>query len=223
MPDGPATPPDRDDEETEPTDLPRALAIASGGAYVAGLFIVNLDLARHGIWDVELGRPQYILVGVLWAVLNGLALAWPAVAVRLIEPFFRTFHPKFRPWYRVPAVLWRLLLLLFFLGAAEALAFMALVYLPLYVALGLQHVSGLDPIFRFYTGVYRGPQRVVLLPGSQPSSPLALAAVNRAHPPANAERPPKADSSGWFVFLPLGIFLLVMSVSLYTYSLYPSF
>ena len=143
MPDDPATSPNRDDEETERFALPRALTYASVGAYIAGLLIVNLDLARHGIWDVELGRPQYILVGVLWAVLNGLAVAWLAVALITIGPFFETFHLKFRPWYRIPVAVLRLLLLLFFLAVVEALVFMVLVWLPLYVALGFQAVSGL--------------------------------------------------------------------------------
>ena len=51
---------DRNGEESEPFALPRALTFAALGCYIAGLFIVNLDLARHGVWDVELAKPQYI-------------------------------------------------------------------------------------------------------------------------------------------------------------------
>ena len=48
----------------------------------------------------------------------------------------------------------------------------------------------------------------------------SLPVIGRAFQRMSA-RPPKTDSPNWVVSLPLGIFLLVMSFSLYTYSLYP--
>src|SRR5271157_4022743 len=221
MPDGPATSPNRDDEKAELLALPRALAIASGGAYIVGLLIVNLDLARHGIWDVELGRPQYILAGALWAVLNGLAVAWLAVALIMIGPFFQRFHPKFRPWHHVPVVVLRLLLLLFFLAVAEALVFMALVWLPLYVALGFQNVSRLILFSDFIQALTAGFSGLFFfLEASHHRNLHSLPLIGRALQ-RMSERPPRTDSPDWVVSLPLGIFLLVMSISLYAYSLYP--
>jgi hypothetical protein len=220
MPDGPATPSNRADEETERFALPQALTYASVGAYIVGLLIVNLDLARHGIWDVELGRPQYILVGVLWAVLNGLALAWSAVGLMMVGVFFRDFHPKFRPWHHVPLVAWRLVLLLFFFAAAEALVFMVLVWSPLYMALGFQHVSGLILFSDFIQAVTAGFSALFLFTeASRHRNMHSLPVLGRVLQ-RMSEGPTRADSV-WFVSLPLGILLLVMSISLYTYSLYP--
>jgi hypothetical protein len=47
-----------------------------GTTYVIGLLIVNMELARHGVWSLDLGRAEYVTVGVLWLVLTGAAVTW---------------------------------------------------------------------------------------------------------------------------------------------------
>jgi hypothetical protein len=42
--------------------------------YAIGLLIVNLDLARYGVVAVDLARPEYIMVGLLWALLVTLTI-----------------------------------------------------------------------------------------------------------------------------------------------------
>jgi hypothetical protein len=42
-------------------------ALIVGGLYTVGLIVVNLDLARYGIVDLDLARPEYVLAGALWA------------------------------------------------------------------------------------------------------------------------------------------------------------
>ena len=222
MPADPATSANRDDEETELFALPRALSFSALGAYVVGLFIVNLDLARHGIWDVELGRPQYILVGVLWAVLSGLAVAWLPVAVITIGRVFKNFHPNFRPWHRAPRDVFRLLLLLLVLAIAEVLVFFGLVWAPLYVALGLRQFSGVVLFSYVIQAVTTGSWVLFFsMEASRHRTLHSLPIIGRTLQ-GMSERPANTDSSGW-PFLLLGILFFVFSISLYTYSLFPLF
>jgi hypothetical protein len=37
--------------------------------YAVGLLIVNLDLGRYGVATTDLARPEYVMVGLLWAIL----------------------------------------------------------------------------------------------------------------------------------------------------------
>jgi hypothetical protein len=49
-------------------DVATAIAILYG----VGLIIVNLDLGRYGVAAVDLARPEYVMVGLLWAFLESL-------------------------------------------------------------------------------------------------------------------------------------------------------
>jgi hypothetical protein len=43
---------------------------AIGALYAAGLLIVNADLAYFGLVSLDLARPEYVLVGALWAFIS---------------------------------------------------------------------------------------------------------------------------------------------------------
>jgi hypothetical protein len=51
-------------------DLGRSLGLVAVLFYVAGLFIVNIHLGRLGVVDLELARPEFVLVGAIWFVLT---------------------------------------------------------------------------------------------------------------------------------------------------------
>jgi hypothetical protein len=223
MPVDPALPANRDEEESELFALPRALTFAGLGAYILGLFIVNLDLAKHGIWDVELARPQYILAGVLWAVMNGLAVAWLLVALSTIGFVFKNFHPEFQPWHRAPVTVFKLLLRLLALAVVEVVVFYVLVRGPLFAALGLQSASWVVIFDYLIQGINTGFAVMFLfLEASRHRILHSFPIIGRVLKRTSGD-PAKTDSSGWAVFLGLGILLLVLSVSLYTYSLFPLF
>lgn len=46
--------------------LARLAVVVIAGAYVVGLLIVNINLAQYGLVRLNLGRPEYIMAGVLW-------------------------------------------------------------------------------------------------------------------------------------------------------------
>jgi hypothetical protein len=50
-------------------------AMTLAGLYTVGIIIVNLDLGRHGLFHLDLARPEYVMAGTLWAMLT-LATAW---------------------------------------------------------------------------------------------------------------------------------------------------
>jgi hypothetical protein len=50
-------------------------ALILAGLYTVGIIIVNLDLGRHGLFHLDLARPEYVMAGGLWAVLT-LATTW---------------------------------------------------------------------------------------------------------------------------------------------------
>ena len=77
---GSRMPEERQAEKPGTLDLARDFGLIIGASYVAGLLIVNFDSARHGIWDLQLARAQYVLVGTLWIFLTALALAWLVLA-----------------------------------------------------------------------------------------------------------------------------------------------
>jgi hypothetical protein len=43
--------------------------------YAVGLLIVNLDLGRYDVVAIDLARPEYVMVGLLWAILVSLTIA----------------------------------------------------------------------------------------------------------------------------------------------------
>jgi hypothetical protein len=51
-----------------------AAVILGAGVYGVGLLIVNLELARYGVASLNLARPEYVLAGVLWAVVTILGI-----------------------------------------------------------------------------------------------------------------------------------------------------
>lgn len=53
----------------------QAGAVTLGVLYAIGLLIVNVDLARYGMVNVDLARPEYVMAGGLWVVLT-LMSAW---------------------------------------------------------------------------------------------------------------------------------------------------
>ncbi len=74
-------------------------ATAIAAFYAIGLLIVNLDLGRYGLVAVDLARPEYVVVGLLWTILVTLTIAaiwfvtwlvldvtWPSA---LFKPFGR--------------------------------------------------------------------------------------------------------------------------------------
>ena len=50
--------------------------------YIMGLLIVNIDLSRHGLVKLDLGRPEYIMAGLLWAFLTASTLVLVRFSVR---------------------------------------------------------------------------------------------------------------------------------------------
>jgi hypothetical protein len=90
-------------------DLSRIAAVVVGSCYVIGLVIVNMELAQHGIVNLDLGRAQYVLVGFLWIAVTGLGIGWftlmlltferakdiPLTLRPLVPSFARSFVAKF--------------------------------------------------------------------------------------------------------------------------------
>jgi len=46
----------------------RVLVAVLGGLYTVGLLIVNIDLARYGVSNLDLARPEYAMAGAFWAL-----------------------------------------------------------------------------------------------------------------------------------------------------------
>jgi len=51
-------------------DIARVASLFVALLYVAGLFILNVDLGRQGIVDLELARPEFVLIGAMWFLLT---------------------------------------------------------------------------------------------------------------------------------------------------------
>jgi len=51
-------------------DLARIVSVLVVFLYVAGILIRNFDLGRLGVTDLELARPEYVLIGAMWFVLT---------------------------------------------------------------------------------------------------------------------------------------------------------
>ncbi len=50
------------------TTAARLLVAALGALYTVGLLIVNIDLARYGVSNLGLARPEYVMAGAFWAL-----------------------------------------------------------------------------------------------------------------------------------------------------------
>jgi hypothetical protein len=70
-------------------DLPRFGVIILGVLYSVGLVIINVDLGRYGLVNLNLARPEYILAGVLWLFLSLATIGAGQVIADLIRSFFR--------------------------------------------------------------------------------------------------------------------------------------
>src|SRR5574337_723194 len=46
--------------------LARLVVVVIAGLYAVGLLIVNINQAQYGLVRLDLGRPEYIMAGVLW-------------------------------------------------------------------------------------------------------------------------------------------------------------
>ena len=164
--------------------------------------------------------PEYILAGVLWAVSSGLAVAWLPVSVMTMARFFRNFHPIFRPWRRVPGTVYRLLLLLLGLAFVEVMIFAFLVWLPIYVVLGFQDISG-TILFSYFIQAVTTSSWVLFfsMEASRHRTLHSLPVIGRTlQGMSNGES--GGGLSGWPFWL-LGTLFLVFSISLYTYSFFP--
>jgi hypothetical protein len=60
---------------TKVAQLAQVGVVGLGALYAIGLLIVNLDLARHGVVSLDLGRPEYVMAGGLWVFITVLT-AW---------------------------------------------------------------------------------------------------------------------------------------------------
>ena len=73
------------------------VATTIAALYAIGLLIVNLDLGRYGLVAVDLARPEYVMVGLLWAILVTLTIAviwfiiWLVLDVTRPSAHFRPF------------------------------------------------------------------------------------------------------------------------------------
>src|ERR1019366_7381252 len=81
-------------------------ATAIAAFYAIGLLIVNLDLGRYGLVAVDLARPEYVVVGLLWTILVTLTIAaiwfvtWLVLDVTWPSALFKPFvgPQDFWPW-----------------------------------------------------------------------------------------------------------------------------
>ena len=55
--------------------LPRLGVVTIGGLYTIGVLIVNMDLARYGVVNLDLARPEYLLAGGLWSFVTLIMVA----------------------------------------------------------------------------------------------------------------------------------------------------
>jgi hypothetical protein len=62
--------------------------------YVIGLLIVNVELGRYGMIEVNLARAEYVMAGTLWAIL--IAVVW--IAVRYYMSIFSSVFGRGRRW-----------------------------------------------------------------------------------------------------------------------------
>ena len=106
-------------------DIAKVIAALFG----VGLLIVNMDLGRYGVVELELARPEYVLVGLLWAVLVGGTLTLLVLVFEL-----------FRDWRHHASL------------ASHLLPFV-LVYLYLQVLLGITGPSPWHQIFTIWFAV----------------------------------------------------------------------
>ena len=126
----PRMPEDGQEEKSKGLDLPRSLAIAGAATYVAGLLIVNIDLARHGIWDTQLARAQYVEVGALWIFLTLIGAAWLVVSMAIFSMLGAIRWKEFR-WRRLHAFIGGTVIMVGFVAFLELMAGSFLFFLPI--------------------------------------------------------------------------------------------
>jgi hypothetical protein len=205
------------DEQGEAFELPRALTFLTLGCYMVGLLVVNLDLARYGIWDVDLAKPQYVLVGVLWAVLNGLFIGWFIAALAVLEPLFKNMRAKLRPWYKAPLVILSVVLVA---ALYEAMVFGAMIWLPLFFALGAQSPSVLVIFQDFCVAIMAGFGALFLFIGAGRRFRWPSFTSDRPVPQPSRYDDTKSRNES-LVFVPMGILFMLFAIGLYAASLYP--
>ena len=83
--------PDVSPSRREVLDVAAKVAVfVVGVAYAVGLVIVNIDLARHGVTNVSLTRPEYVLVGSLWLAVTMIGVASAVFLRQLVGKLWRT-------------------------------------------------------------------------------------------------------------------------------------
>jgi len=63
----------------------RAVVLSVGFLYVVGLLVVNIDLARYGVTNLDLARPEYIMAGALWLLAIGAPCGLVSVLVMVLR------------------------------------------------------------------------------------------------------------------------------------------
>jgi hypothetical protein len=176
----------------------QALVVGVGLLYAVGLIVVNLDLAVYGVTSHDLARPEYVLVGVLWAL-----LATPSIGS---VAFLSHARERFRRREYGPVVTYALIVLLLgvVLPLATALFFVASApetVLPKALAVAVTNVAAAGT-FWFFTWLSR--------PSSQASSAARTDAMALA----------ESALSVVVAVVMLGI-MLTFGLLIYSYELFP--
>jgi hypothetical protein len=202
--------------------LPGLLAFVTATCYVVGLLIVNLDLARFGIWDVELGKAQYVLVGALWLVLTGLGAAWFVLSLLALGWVFKDRTLILRSWHEAPRTVLRFILSLCSLALLEVILFFLLLWAPLWLFSGIARPTS-ALLFSDALGVIGiGFGGLFLFVGARQHVPLNWPWVVTPATSSTSKQTKTVDRSELMLYLPLGMFLVIIGLAMYTYSTYPS-
>ena len=208
---------ERQDEKPGALDLPRVFGLVVGACYVAGLLIVNIDLARHGVWDLQLARAQYVLVGALWIFLTVLAAAWIVLAMLIFNLLGYIIREPVH-WTRAHVFIVRTATILALVGILEGLNYFALLRLPIQL-LSRDNFSDWLVFAAFVNGLSVGFACLFSSPIMGRhfdliwQSPLAGFIRRITSEPAALE--------GTLWTLPLGFILLLMGLGLYASGLFP--
>ena len=126
-------------DSTPPTPVPPSIAsalpwlqeiarigvVAIGTLYVVGLLIVNIELARYGIVNLTLARPEYIIAGASWIFLTLGTMVGMQASLPQMEKHWRS--KGWRGWLWLPydvlvTFVAAPVILLGFLGTADSIA-----------------------------------------------------------------------------------------------------
>src|SRR5438552_2903440 len=78
--------------------LAQVSIVGLGVLYAIGLLVVNLDLARHGVVNLDLARPEYVMAGGLWLFM-ALLTAWGLYAgVTFARDRWRESYKRLLVW-----------------------------------------------------------------------------------------------------------------------------